>query len=116
MRSFDAQNVIQLLDASQAAYLLKDTDKFCFVRMLASWETIATALLGLERSAMLIFYWYSTSTLHYRKKKGVKLLKPLSLPGNTKKFALNKTSPAEVYRDLYLLKLNWFYLALNIDQ
>jgi len=34
--SFDEQNVIQLLDASQTAYHLKDTDKFCFVRMLAS--------------------------------------------------------------------------------
>jgi hypothetical protein len=29
--SFDVQHVIQLLDASQAAYLLKATDNFCFV-------------------------------------------------------------------------------------
>ena len=106
--SFDGQNVIQLLDASQAAYHLKDTDKFCFVRMLASWETILYVLLGFAGTAMLILYWYSKPTLHYWKKIGVKLLKPLSLLGNTKKSALNKSSPAEVFRDLYFLKLYRF--------
>jgi len=57
--SFDWQNVLQLLDASQAAYHLEDPDKFCFVRMLASWETIASALLGLAGTARLILCWYS---------------------------------------------------------
>jgi hypothetical protein len=57
--SFGGQNVIQLLDASQAAYHLKAKDKFCFVRMLASWKTIVCALLGLAGNAM-----FSTGTPH----------------------------------------------------
>jgi hypothetical protein len=107
--SFDGQNIIQLLEANQAAYHLEDTEKlFFFVRMLASWEIIVSALLGLAGTAVLILYWYSMPTLHYWKKIGVNLLKPLSVLDNTKESALNKSSPAEVFRDLYLLKLNWF--------
>jgi hypothetical protein len=98
------QHVIQLLDASQAAYLLKATDNFCFVWMLVSLETIVSALLGLAGTAVLILYCYSMSLLHYWKKTGVKSLKPLPLLGNTKTFALNN-----VHRLKYscLLTLNW---------
>jgi len=78
------------------------TDKFCFIRKLASWESIVSPLLGFAGTAMLILYWYSKPTLHYWKNIDVKLLKPLSLLGNTKKFALNKSSPAEVFWDLKL--------------
>jgi hypothetical protein len=106
--SYYGHNVIQLVDASQAAYHLKGTDKFCFVRMLASWERIVSTLLSLAGTTELILYWYSTSTLHYWKKISVKLLKPLSLIRNTKKSALNKTSSAEVFQDLKLLNLNRF--------
>jgi len=106
--TFDGQNVIQLPDASQTAYHLKDTVKFCFVRILASWEAIISALLGLTGTVVLILYWYSSSTLHYWKKICMKLLKPLSLLGNTKKFALNKSSPSEIFREFYLPELNWF--------
>jgi len=109
--SFNGQIVIHLLDASQAAYRLKATDKFCVVRMLASLETIISALFGLAGTAVLILYWYSKSTLQCWKKIGVKLLKPLPLMGNKKKIALNKSSPAEIFRDLYLLKLNRFASA-----
>jgi len=105
--SFNGQIVIHLLDASQAAYRLKATDKFCVVRMLASLETIISALFGLAGTAVLILYMYSTSALNYWK-IGVKLLKALPLFGNNKNFDLNKRPPAEVFRDLYLLKLNWF--------
>jgi hypothetical protein len=89
IRSFYGQNIIQWVDDSQAAYNLKDTEKFCFFRMLTSWETIVSTLLSLAGTTELILYWNSTSTLHYWKKIGVKLLKPLSLLGNTKKSALN---------------------------
>jgi len=85
--------------------------KFCVVRMLVSLETIVSVLIGLARTAVLILYWYSMSTLHCWKKIGVKLLKPLPLFGNNKNFALNKRSPAEIFRDLYLLKLNRFVSA-----
>jgi len=94
--SYSGQNVIQLLDASQAAYRLKATDRFCVVKMLASLEKIGSSLLGLARTAVLILYWYSTSALHYWKKIGVKSLKPLPLFGNNKNFAFNKRPPAEI--------------------
>jgi hypothetical protein len=81
--------------------------------MLASWETIVSALLGLAGTAVLILYWYSTSSLHYWKKIGVKLLKPLPLLGTTNKSALNISSLAEIFWDLFLLKLNCFLSALE---
>jgi len=57
IRSFYVQNIIQLVDASQTACHLKDTDKFCVFRMLASWERIFSVLLSLAESTELILYW-----------------------------------------------------------
>ncbi|XP_021924075.1 cytochrome P450 6k1-like isoform X2 [Zootermopsis nevadensis] len=64
-------------------------------------ETAVSALLGFMAATVFILYWFSTSTFHYWKNKGVKSLKPSPLFGNIKHFVLCKLSPSEVFQDLY---------------
>jgi hypothetical protein len=64
---------------------------------------LCSTCLGRARSVDSLLILHVIITL--LEEEWCEVAETLSLLGNTKKFALNKISPAEVFQDLYVLKL-----------